>query len=47
MKAREHDLDIRERKLANETSEMEHQRLRDQRKYNKGGAGVVKTLDSS
>ena len=44
MKAREHDLDIRERKLADETSEMEHQRLRDQRKYNKVGSTVSKTL---
>ena len=47
MKAREHDLDIRERKLAAETSEMEHQRLRDQRKFNKVGTEVAKSLDSS
>ena len=47
MKAREHDLDIRERKLAAETSEMEHQRLRDQRKFNKVGTEVTKSLDSS
>lgn len=47
MKAREHDLDIRERKLADETSEMEHQRLRDQRKHNKVGSTVSKTLENS
>ena len=47
LKAREYDLDIRERKLADETSEMEHQRLRDQRKFNKVGAESVKTLESS
>ena len=47
MKVREHDLDIRERKLADETSEMEHQRLRDQRKYNKVGSTVSKTLENS
>ena len=30
LKAREYDLDARERKLVEQTSELEHQRLKDQ-----------------